>query len=119
MKTRKTTKTAKPALDWRRHHKPDGSWDIDSMTHEELDQLAAEAEKIQPGESRPLTAKERAKFEAWQKKALAEEPKTQSLTLTLPNKLVGQIGELARSRHTTPANLLKRLVRDAIHQAVA
>lgn len=92
------------------------------MTGPELAEATREYDKPWTGRGLPgkaLTAKERREFEAWQKEALAEEPKTQSLTLVLPNKLVGQIGELAKSRHTTPANLLKRLVQDAIHQAVA
>lgn len=114
----KTSKT-----DYRKHYNPKtGRWSIDAMSDADLDALAKECEKIKPGEGRPLTAKERREFEAWQKKALAEEKETQKarqLTLVFPPKLSAQIDELAKSRHTTPANLLKRLVQEAIHQAVA
>src|ERR1035437_1712733 len=93
----------------RQHLRPDGTWDIDAMTKADFDELAAECESIGPGSGRALTKKERARFEAWQKRALAEEAaekKSKSVTLVFPSKLAAQIGELAKARRTTPEHLL-------------
>ena len=71
---------------------------------------------------RAMTRAERARFEAWQKKSLAfeaQKKEAEPLTLLFPPRLVTQIGVLAKAKHTTPAILVKQIVQDAIHQAVA
>ena len=118
MKTKQTKTTGA-----KQHLRPDGTWNIDAMTSADFDALAAECETIAPGSGRALTKKERVRFEAWQKRALAEEPtekkNSQSVTLVFPTKLTTQIGELAKAKRTTPEHLLQRIVQNAIHQAVA
>ena len=67
---------------------------------------------------RTMTARERARFEAWQKKALANEAiedNAESLTLVLPRSLAQRIGELAKRRHTTSAALVKQIVQNAVY----
>ena len=64
-----------------------------------------------------MTAKERARFEAWQKKSRAEEADQEQracLTLIFPPKLTARIGELAKAKHITPENLVKRIVQSAV-----
>ena len=95
------------------------------MTGEELAMATREYDKpwtvnIPPG--RAMTVKERARFEAWQKKSLAEEAAQEMrtrLTLVFPPKLTARIGELAKVRRITPENLVKRIVQNAVHHAVA
>ena len=111
------------AIGARKHLRLDCTWDIDAMSTAELDELAGECESIVPGSGRAMTKKERTRFEAWQKRSLAEEAmekkKSRSVTLVFPTKLAAQIGVLAKSKRTTPEHLLKRIVRNAIHQAMA
>ena len=117
------TKQTKATTGARQHLRPDGTWDIDAMTKADFDELAAECESIVPGSGRAMTKKEGARFEAWQKRALAEEvaqsKHRQSVTLVFPTKLAAQIGELAKAKRTTPEHLLQCIVQNAIHQAVA
>lgn len=69
----------------------------------------------------PMSKKDRQWFDAWQKKSLTREAqrKHERVTFLLPRNLASQLGELARQKHTTPALLAKRIVQEAIHQAVA
>ena len=95
------------------------------MTGEELAVATREYDKPWAGNTLPgraMTVKERARFEAWQKKSLAEEAAEEQrtrLTLIFPPKMTARIGELAKVRHVTPENLVKRIVQNAVHQAVA
>ncbi len=98
------------------------------MTAAELAEATKDFDKPWTGRRLPgrtMTPKERAWFESWQKKALAEEAaeldekQIQSVTLLLPTALVSRIGEVAKEKHTTPAALVKRIVQDAIYHAVA
>lgn len=90
------------------------------MTGEELAAATREFDKPWTGRGLPgraMTAKERTRFEAWQKKSLAEETapaQATNLTLGFPKRLTARIGELAKAKHTTPENLVKRIVQDAV-----
>ena len=93
---------------------------IDRMSPADLDQLAKECENLRPEDERPLTRKQQAQFDAWQHDRLELRAKgIGSLTLIFPDELTVRLGALARKKHTTPANLVKRIVHDALHQAVA
>lgn len=94
------------------------------MSADELAEATRRFDKPWTGKGLPgraMTAKERAKFEAWQHRAAAKEkkPSPQPVTLLFPPKLIEQLGELARQKRTTPATLVKRIVQDAVEQAVS
>lgn len=85
----------------------------------DLEQLASECEKLRPEDERPLTRKQQAQFDAWQQDRLQLRAKgIGSLTLVFSDELTMRLGALARKKHITPANLIKRIVQDALHQAV-
>jgi hypothetical protein len=95
------------------------------MTAAELAAATKDLDKPWQGPGLPgraMTAKERREFEAWREKALAEEASqkdVERVTLLFPSALAGRIGAMAKSKHTTPARLLQRIVEDALHRAVA
>ena len=95
------------------------------MTGEELAAATREFDKPWTGRTLPgkaMTAKERAHFVAWQKKSLAQEAAEEQrarLTLVFPPKLTARIGELAKAKNTTPENLVKRIMQNAVHQTIA
>ncbi len=95
------------------------------MTATEVAEATKEFDRPWAGTKLPgraMTTKERARFEAWQKKAMANEAvedKAESLTLVLPRPLAQRIGELAKQRHTTSAALVKQIVQNAVYQLVA
>lgn len=88
------------------------------MTAEELAQATREFDEPCPSRGKPMSKKDRQWFDAWQKKALANEA-ARERSFVFPQKLVDRIGEIAKQKHTTPAALVKRIVQDALHQAVA
>lgn len=93
---------------------------IARMGPADLEQLANECENLRPEDERPLTRKQQAQFDAWQQDRLELRAKgIGSLTLVFPDELTIRLGALARKKHITPADLIKRIVRDALHQAVA
>ncbi len=95
------------------------------MTAEELAQATREFDAPGVPGGKPMSKKDRQWFDAWQKRALAHEAADKSnkthdrLTLVLPKKLTARIDELAKQKHTTPATLVRRIVRNAIYKAVA
>lgn len=88
------------------------------MTAKELAQATREFDSECLDPAKPMSKKDRQWFDTWQKKARANDS-DETLTLVFPRKLVDRIGEVAKQKRTTPANLVKRLVQDALHKAVA
>ncbi len=61
---------------------------VDRMSPADLEQLAADCEKLRPEDDRPLTAKQQARFDAWQRDRLELWSKSiGSVTLVFPDKL--------------------------------
>lgn len=78
-------------------------------------------EPAEPG-GKPMSRKDQQWFDVWQKKALANEAagaESALVRFVISRKLIGQIGEAAKRKHTTPVALAKQVFQDAIHKAVA